>query len=236
MRVRARARPTATAILKLGLDDSQGLENFACVPVGRGFNHSFGYLSGATDHVDQAVPVCAACKQASQEQPTGFGCVDLWRDLAPAYGENGTYTSYSFSREAISIVQKHDPSIPIFIYLAWQEVHGPYEVPSKFRELFPPDPFCHNAGKTANTCCGVTDHSATNVSDGKCMWGGKEGVCKCNGGITGFQPQGLTCPPGETDHLYVPLSLSISVSMLHVVSFSQEIDIHRRSVRRAMLA
>ena len=46
----------------------QGLESMACVPQGRGFNHSFGYLSGATDHVDQSVPVCPSCKAAAATQ------------------------------------------------------------------------------------------------------------------------------------------------------------------------
>ena len=101
-----------------------------------------------------------------------------------------------FTQEAVSIVEKHDQATPIFMYLAWQEVHGPYEVPSKFRELFPADPFCPHSSDDSGTCCGVTDSSATNASDAQCAWAGKDGVCKCDGGFTGFQPHGLTCPPG----------------------------------------
>jgi hypothetical protein len=172
----------------------QGLEAMACVPQGRGFDHSFGYLSGATDHVDQTVPLCASCK-ADPSQPSAFGCVDLWRDGAPAHGENDTYNGYRFTAEAVSIIGTHDRAAPLLMYLAWQEVHGPYEVPSKFRELFPPDPQC-DSPDTAGTCCGVTDSDATNKSEGACIWKGKDGVCKCSGGVTGFQPAGLSCPPG----------------------------------------
>ena len=49
-----------------------------CLPVGRGFNHSFGYLSGATDQVDQ--DVAGVCKGECFDNPQGGGCVDLWRD------------------------------------------------------------------------------------------------------------------------------------------------------------
>ena len=75
------------------------------------------------------------------------------------------------------------------------DVHGPYEVPAKFRELFPVDPQCAHSGDNP-TCCGVTGRDATNVSEGHCSWQGKDGICKCNGGFTGFQPAGLSCPPG----------------------------------------
>ena len=139
------------------------------------------------------VALCPSCDAAAES--SGFGCVDLWRDDRPAHGENGTYNGYGFSSEAIKIIESHDPTSPLFIYAAWQEVHGPYEVPSKFRELFPADPFCPETNDNP-TCCGVTDSFAANASDARCLWKGSDGVCKCNGGFTGFQPKGLTCPPG----------------------------------------
>ena len=62
----------------------------------RGFHGgAFGYLSGAEDHTDQQVPVCKGCT----DNQLGGGCVDLWRDLAPAHGENGTYNGYSFAAQ-----------------------------------------------------------------------------------------------------------------------------------------
>ena len=74
-------------------------------------------------------------------------------------------------------------------------MHGPYEVPARFREQFPPDPQCPHSGDNP-TCCGVTGRGAANASDSTCAWRGGGGVCKCDGGFTGFQPRGLACPPG----------------------------------------
>lgn len=174
----------------------QGLEAEACLPLGRGFDHSFGYLSGAVDHVDQTAPVCPSCKRASGVRPTGFGCVDLWRDRGPAWGENGTYNGYLFPRQAVAYIEgARDMPGPIFLFMAFQEVHGPYEVPPRFRERFPPDPQCGMAADNP-TCCGVTGSGASNITSRECIWEGRDGVCKCDGGITGFQPRQLVCPPG----------------------------------------
>ena len=52
------------------------------VPTSRGFNSSFGYLSGAEDHYLQ----------------TRDDHVDFWRDSQPAYGENGTsYATFLYA-------------------------------------------------------------------------------------------------------------------------------------------
>ena len=76
------------------------------------------------------------------------GCVDLWRNTAPAWEENGTYNDYAFTREAEAIIAAHPHNHPLFLYQAFQNVHGPYEVPTKYRELFPPDESCQTQDGT----------------------------------------------------------------------------------------
>ena len=60
------------------------------LPLARGFDSSFGYLSGAEDHFKQ----------------TRAGFVDFWRDVEPARGENGTaYGAYQYTAEALRIIR-----------------------------------------------------------------------------------------------------------------------------------
>jgi arylsulfatase A-like enzyme len=112
----------------------------AQLPVNRGFDSSLGYLSGAEDHFDQ----------------TRDGAVDFWRDHGPAHGENGSpnntkacqaspgisdtcrFGTYQYAAEAESIIAAHDAaSTPLFLYLAFGEVHAPLQAPQKFIDLYP---------------------------------------------------------------------------------------------------
>jgi hypothetical protein len=164
----------------------------ACVPVHRGFNSSLGYLSGAEDHVDQSVAAstCHGTGRECTDNATGGGCIDMWRDDRPAHGENGTYNDYVFTAEAERIIAAHPKSKPLFIYQAFQNVHGPYEVPQKYRDLFPPDESCSVPGGS-HDCCTWTERSLHD-----CKVSSKEGVCKCPNDQLSFQPpSGFHCPP-----------------------------------------
>lgn len=165
----------------------QGLESLACVPMRRGFTGgSLGYLGGAEDHVDQSINGMCGC-----DDRTG-GCVDFWRDLAPATGENGTYSARTYTNEAVKIIASHPRDKPMFLYQAWQNVHGPYEVASKYRVGFPADPNCTVPGG-AHDCCGWTERSDETPCDIASRDGG---VCKCPSTSMSFQPPNLNCPPG----------------------------------------
>lgn len=39
------------------------------------------------------------------------------------------YSTRHWSLEAVKALQKHDPSTPVFMFMAWQEPHRPYEAP-----------------------------------------------------------------------------------------------------------
>jgi hypothetical protein len=56
----------------------------------------------------------------------------MWDTDKPAYGLNGTYNAFTYNERATSIINAHDASKPLFMYLAWQEAHTPNEVPDNF--------------------------------------------------------------------------------------------------------
>ena len=88
----------------------------ANLPINRGFDHHFGFLKGGQDHLTQREG----------------NIVDLWEDHGPAYGRNGTFSTWLYGDEAVRIVQDHNTSAPLFLYLPFQVTHSPYEVPAQY--------------------------------------------------------------------------------------------------------
>lgn len=124
-----------------------GMSVTAKLPVNRGFNSSFGYLSGAEDHFAQ----------------TRDGQVDFWRDRQPAHGENGTYGTFQYAAEAEKIVKNHPSDAPIFIYLAFQNMHGPDQAPDKYINMFPN--VSYKPRRMADAMMAVVDEAIGQVVD-----------------------------------------------------------------------
>ncbi|KAG7344238.1 sulfatase [Nitzschia inconspicua] len=135
-------------------------------PLGRGFDTSFGFYMGGSDHFTS----CQACPNnipppdfanhsitcpANYKRSSGCnltcpqeGGIDLFRDNRPAIGENGTYTAYLWSKEAVRVIEgnanrnskairNNHPIQPLFLYLALHNVHQPVEAPPEFLEQYP---------------------------------------------------------------------------------------------------
>lgn len=89
-----------------------GLAKQAFTPVGRGFNESLGYLSGAEDHYTHTDGIVTKQKQHTS-------AVDLWASDQPANGYNGTYSAYVYGSHATEIIHKHPKTAPLFLYVAF---------------------------------------------------------------------------------------------------------------------
>ena len=103
----------------------QGFYDPAFLPVNRGFDTSSGFLYGAEDHMTE-VTGCA---------------VDYWKNKAPD-PRNGSYDSYTYRDDLTDIIQKHDTSKPFFLYLPLHNVHGPFEAPQEWIDLYPEGSTC----------------------------------------------------------------------------------------------
>eukprot|EP00947_MAST-08B_sp_MAST-8B-sp1_P001461 g1461.t1 len=78
---------------------------------------------GASKGVANAGFNSAACVREAEGAPT----------TVAAHGDNGTYTGELFSREAVRVVEEHDPDAnPLFMYLALHNTHAPLEAPWRF--------------------------------------------------------------------------------------------------------
>ena len=74
-----------------------GSKSWGNLPINRGFDSSYGYMSGEEDHYTQK---------------GGYkGGIDLWEDSGPAYGKNGTYNAFTFTQHSVDIITKPLPAL-----------------------------------------------------------------------------------------------------------------------------
>ena len=102
-----------------------GSSQFAQTPSRRGFDESFGYLSGSMHtHLTHLIDPDHKCND------TWKPGVDLWENETPIREHYGVHSCELFATRAVRIIQRHDPTEPLFLYAAMAEAHGPYdEVP-----------------------------------------------------------------------------------------------------------
>ncbi|XP_068732455.1 arylsulfatase B-like [Montipora capricornis] len=92
-----------------------GFYNWESTPTYRGFDTFYGFYSGAEDHYTHV-----------QDHFLDFrDNKEIVRDM------NGTYSVNAFTKRAQQIVESHNKSSPLFLYMAFQNVHGPVEAPKE---------------------------------------------------------------------------------------------------------
>merc|ERR1711920_743076 len=78
------------------------------LPVEQNFSDHYGYLTGGEDYQNAA----------------------RWHNNVPAASSaTAIYSTDAYGASALKIVQSHDKAKPFFLYLPWQAVHTPYDLP-----------------------------------------------------------------------------------------------------------
>ncbi|XP_062594709.1 arylsulfatase B-like [Saccostrea cucullata] len=128
------------------------------LPTSRGFDSYFGYLTGAEDYF-------------THERCFGKMCgTDLHENTSPA-NYSGVYSAHLFSQKAADVVKNHNTNQPLFLYLPFQSVHGPLQVPEKYIQ-----PYMHIKDVQRRTYAGMVsamDEAIGNLTDvlkQKGMW------------------------------------------------------------------
>ncbi|XP_048242603.1 arylsulfatase B-like isoform X3 [Haliotis rufescens] len=98
-----------------------GFCKWECTPTYRGFDTFFGYYAAEEDYFNHS-------KGAY---------LDYRDNELPAWNYKGEYSAYTFAQKAVDIIHQHDVSQPLFMYLPYQNVHAPIEVPEKYYNMYP---------------------------------------------------------------------------------------------------
>jgi len=105
----------------------------AYFPHARGFDHSYGHLFGAIDYFKHIRD----------------GKDDWYRDDV-ALAEEG-YSTHLIANEAVRLVKAQPKDKPLFLYVPFNAVHAPHQVPEKYKEPYKdlPEPRKTYAGMVA---------------------------------------------------------------------------------------
>ncbi|XP_019625440.1 PREDICTED: arylsulfatase B-like [Branchiostoma belcheri] len=100
------------------------------MPLHRGFERFYGYLTGGEDYWTHRRPNLFA------KDPNAFHGLDLRDQDKPVLDQNGTYSTNLFASKAIEIIRNHPQNKPMFLYLPFQAVHSPLEAPRQYIDMY----------------------------------------------------------------------------------------------------
>lgn len=88
------------------------------LPTARGFDHQYGHYFGMIDYFDH----------------TRNGMRDWYRDDKPS--SDAGYSTHLIAKEAVQRIEKRDKSKPLFLYVPFNGVHSPLQVPEKYTKEY----------------------------------------------------------------------------------------------------
>ncbi|KAK6191760.1 hypothetical protein SNE40_003362 [Patella caerulea] len=97
-----------------------GFCNWNYTPTYRGFDSFYGYYNGQEDYYSHKIM---------------FG-LDYRDDKKVVDDKEGVYSAFSYTERAKKIIESHNTSDPMFLYLAFQDVHAPLQVPKRFEDMY----------------------------------------------------------------------------------------------------
>jgi arylsulfatase I/J len=115
----------------------------AHTPVGRGFDTSFGFFCGDSTHDTRGSQVSHTCRLSITDL---YNSTHTANESGPhgGWATNRVYNTHMYAALAAEVITTHGreqatatPSQPLFLYMAFQNSHAPYQCPDKYLDLYP---------------------------------------------------------------------------------------------------
>jgi arylsulfatase A-like enzyme len=88
------------------------------LPTSRGFDHQYGHYNGALDYFTHVRD----------------GGLDWHRNDQPLREEG--YTTNLIADESVHLIEQHDTSRPLFLYVPFNAVHSPFQAPQNYIDMY----------------------------------------------------------------------------------------------------
>ncbi|KAK7078761.1 hypothetical protein SK128_026634 [Halocaridina rubra] len=105
-------------------------------PVFRGFDSFYGSFSGTSDYYTHKKKKKSLGKKTNRIKTWDPHLLDLWNNTSPDTTKNGIYSTYLFATAAENIIHSRNPKNPMFLYVPFQSVHAPLQVPKNYTRGF----------------------------------------------------------------------------------------------------
>ncbi|GFR69295.1 arylsulfatase I [Elysia marginata] len=130
-----------------------GFCNEKYTPMRRGFDSFLGFYMGSQDYYTHVRAGTLEESVSGSTQFSSFGHnlmnsffrmhtrglmhgidfrfnTTIWRNT------EGIYSTHAFADRAIKVIERHDPDVPLFLYLPFSAPHSPLQVPRKYEQLY----------------------------------------------------------------------------------------------------
>ncbi|XP_068240183.1 arylsulfatase B-like isoform X2 [Palaemon carinicauda] len=105
-----------------------GFCSWEYTPLRRGFDTFYGFYTGSADHYSHKRPTITKGKRTEY--------LDLRNNTKVDNGKGGVYSTYVYASAAEEIIRSRKPEDPMFMYLAFQSVHSPLQVPLQYKTQY----------------------------------------------------------------------------------------------------
>ncbi|XP_072038381.1 arylsulfatase B-like [Amphiura filiformis] len=116
---------------------------FKSNPLGASYSVNASYINSTTDNnlntvIDDLEDVGPAKYAGNKDNGIReyWSGKDLWENETVTWEHKGVYSTTLFTGKAQETIEKHDSKKPLFLYLAYKNVHRPLQAPQRYKDMF----------------------------------------------------------------------------------------------------